>query len=76
MPEPGDSIVITTQSTEALTAAQRSTVIDICVAAHDNEDFRNLFTYIPSDGRHFLAYHGPEIVSHAVVTTRWVQTRR
>ena len=73
MREPGDTIVITTLTTEALTAAQRSSVIDVCIAAHDNEDFRNLFTHIPSGGRHFLAYRGPELVSHAVVTTRWVQ---
>jgi aminoglycoside 2'-N-acetyltransferase I len=45
----------------------------VCIAAHDNEDFKNLFTYIPSGGRHFLGYRGAELVSHAVVTTRWVQ---
>ena len=73
MREPDDTIVITTLTTEALTAAQRSAVIDVCIAAHDNEDFRNLFTHIPSGGRHFLANRGPELVSHAVVTTRWVQ---
>ena len=32
---------------------------------HDNEDFRNLFTDIPSGGRHFLAFRGPALVSHA-----------
>jgi aminoglycoside 2'-N-acetyltransferase I len=61
-------------STEELTAAVRSEVMEVCVAAHNKEDFRNLFRiYIPSGGRHFLAYRGSELVSHAVVTTRWVQ---
>ena len=33
-----------------------------------------MFThFIPSGGRHFLAYRDEEIVSHAVVTTRWLQ---
>ena len=49
-------------------------MIEVCIAAHENEDFRNLFAiYIPSGGRHFLEYRGRELVSHAVVTTRWVQ---
>ncbi len=72
MREPEGAVVVTI-TTEDLTAAQRSAVIDVCVAAHDNDDFKNLFTYIASGGRHFLAYRGPELVSHAVVTTRWVQ---
>ncbi len=59
--------------TEELTAVQRSSVIDVCIAAHNNDVFNDLFTFIPSGGRHFLGYVGPELVSHAVVTTRWVQ---
>jgi aminoglycoside 2'-N-acetyltransferase I len=74
IPEPESTVAVTMLATEDLTAAQRSSVIDVCIAAHDNDDFRNLFTtYIPSGGRHFLAYRGQELVSHAVVTTRWVQ---
>lgn len=69
----GTASPFSTVPTEELTAAQRSSVIDVCIAAHNNEDFRNLFTYIPSGGRHFLAYRGSELVSHAVVTTRWAQ---
>ena len=68
-----DSVAITLVPTEALTPALRSAVIDLCIAAHDDEEFKNLFTYIPSGGRHFLAYRGSQLVSHAVVTTRWVQ---
>lgn len=67
------STVVETVPTEELTAAQRAAVIDVCVAAHDNVEFRNLFTFIPSGGRHFLAYDGDDLVSHAVVTTRWAQ---
>ena len=65
--------VVEVVTTEDLTPALRSTVIDVCIAAHEEEEFKNLFTYIPSGGRHFLAYRGPKLVSHAVVTTRWVQ---
>jgi aminoglycoside 2'-N-acetyltransferase I len=69
-----EPITVTVRSTEDLSAADRSSVIDVCIAAHDNEDFKNLFIrYIPSGGRHFLAYRGSELVSHAVVTTRWAQ---
>ena len=68
-----EEIVVTVLRTEDLTAVQRSSVIDVCIAAHENEEFRNLFTFIPSGGRHFLATLGIELVSHAVVTTRWVQ---
>ena len=69
----GGPIVVKTVPTEDLTASQRSSVIDVCIAAHNNEEFRKLFTYVASGGRHFLAYRGSELVSHAVVTTRWVQ---
>lgn len=68
------SIVVETLATEEVTADQRSSVIDVCIAAHDNEDFKNLFKiYVPSGGRHFLGYLGAELASHAVVTTRWAQ---
>jgi aminoglycoside 2'-N-acetyltransferase I len=66
-------LVVTVLTTEDLIAEQRASVIDVCVSAHNNEEFKNLFAYIPSGGRHFLAYRGHELVSHAVVTTRWVQ---
>jgi len=60
--------------TEALSQARRNAIIDVCIAAHDEENFRNLFVkYIPSGGRHFLGYLGDELVSHAVVTKRGAQ---
>ena len=73
MSEPDDAVVVTVLNTEALTAAQRSAVIDVCITAHDKEEYEHLFKQIPSGGRHFLAYRGEELVSHAVVTTRWAQ---
>jgi len=68
-----NTIVVTRQSTEALSGAQRSAVIDLCIAAHETDAFLELFSHIPSGGRHFLAHRGDELVGHAVVTTRGVQ---
>ena len=65
-------MIVTVLFTEDLTVEQRSSIVEVCVAAHDNHAFANLFNHIKS-GRHALAYRGGEIVSHAVVTTRWVQ---
>lgn len=45
----------------------------MCITAHQEDDFNRLFSYIPSGGVHVLAYRGQELVSHAVVTTRWLQ---
>ena len=67
------STTITFARTEELNAVTRAAIIELCVAAHQEEDFKNLFSYIPSGGRHFLAYREGELVSHAVVTTRWLQ---
>ena len=59
--------------TEDLLPATREAIIQVCYLAFQEEDFFNLFSYIPAGGRHFLAYRGAEVVSHAVVTTRWLQ---
>jgi aminoglycoside 2'-N-acetyltransferase I len=59
--------------TEELNTATRTAIIQLCIAAHQNEDFQHLFTYISTGGRHFLAYHGQELAAHAVVSTRWLQ---
>jgi aminoglycoside 2'-N-acetyltransferase I len=66
-------MVVTMLTTEALTPELRSSVIELCVAAHESEEFRKLFTFIPSGGRHFLAHRGTELVSHAVATKRSAQ---
>ncbi len=58
--------------TRQLDAATRVTIVELCTEAH-RADFSRLFFYLPTDGLHFLAYRDDQIVSHAVVTTRWVQ---
>ena len=68
-----ESISVTSARTEELNAATRTSIIQVCVAAHQKDDFKHLFTYIPAGGIHVLAYRAQELVSHAVVTTRWVQ---
>lgn len=68
-----ESISITSARTEDLDAASRASIIRVCIAAHQEEDFKHLFSYIPSGGLHFLAYREQELVGHAVVTTRWLQ---
>ena len=64
---------VTLARTEDLDAATREAIIRVCFAATQEADFLNLFAYFPSGGRHFLAYDGTLLVSHAIVTTRWVQ---
>jgi aminoglycoside 2'-N-acetyltransferase I len=67
------SITVMCVRTEDLDATTRASIIEVCIAAHQEEDFQHLFSYISSGGRHFLAYQSTELVSHAVVTTRWLQ---
>jgi len=59
--------------TEELDADTRNAIVNICVLAHQEDDFKNLFSYVPSGGLHFLAFHDEQLVSHAMVTTRWLQ---
>jgi aminoglycoside 2'-N-acetyltransferase I len=59
--------------TEQLSEDTRTAIIEVCIAAHHEEDFKNLFKYVPSGGWHFLAYQDEQLVSHAMVTTRWLQ---
>ena len=68
-----DDVSVTTAKTEDLTASVRESITSLCTAAFDEPDFLNLFTYVPSGGMHFLAYRGGELVSHAMLTTRWLQ---
>jgi aminoglycoside 2'-N-acetyltransferase I len=68
-----ESLALNATKTEDLDEAMRGAVIQVCVAAHQREDFRNLFTYVPSGGLHFLAHCEGQLVSHAMVTTRWLQ---
>jgi aminoglycoside 2'-N-acetyltransferase I len=68
-----DDLTIRTARTAELDAATRRVVIDVCLAAHNEPDFENLFRYLPPDGLHILGYLGERLVSHAVLTTRWLQ---
>ncbi len=68
-----ESIIVTSARTEELNADTRASIIHVCRTAHQEDDFIHLFSYIPSSGIHVLAYREQELVSHAVVTTRWLQ---
>lgn len=59
--------------TENLDEASRASIIQVCIEAHLEPDFKNLFTYVPLGGLHFMAYCDDQLVSHAMVTTRWLQ---
>ncbi len=67
---------MTSAKTETLNAATRASIIHLCIAAHQEEDFKNLVAYVPAGGLHFLAYRDKQLVSHALVTTRWLQPER
>lgn len=64
---------IETVRTEDLRSDVREAIIEVCVAAHDNDGFRRMFIDYFHSARHFLAYREDEVVAHAVVTTRGVQ---
>lgn len=68
-----ESIKLRSAKTEDLDELIRASIIQLCIAAHQEEDFKNLFTYVPAGGNHFLAYLDQQLVSHALVTTRWLQ---
>jgi aminoglycoside 2'-N-acetyltransferase I len=68
-----ESILVTSAHTEELNADTRAAIIHVCRTAHQEDDFIHLFSYIPSDGIHVLAYREQELVGHGVVTTRWLQ---
>ena len=66
------NITIDTHRTKDLDQAERSAIVGLCTEAHQ-VDFAQLFSFLPPDGLHVLAYEAGELVSHAVVTTRWLQ---
>lgn len=59
--------------TRDLEVATQDAIIQVCLRAHNNPDFQHLFSYLPPEGLHVLAYSGEQLASHAVVTTRWLQ---
>jgi len=67
------AIIVISTRTEDVDADTRAAIIQVCIAAHREDDFSHLFSYIPSGGLHFLACQEQTLVGHAVVTTRWLQ---
>jgi aminoglycoside 2'-N-acetyltransferase I len=68
-----NAIPVLSSRTEDLPEQTRTAIIELCVAAHQEPDFKNLLKYVPSGRWHFLAYSNDLLVSHAMVTTRWLQ---
>jgi aminoglycoside 2'-N-acetyltransferase I len=71
-----DAIQIDTWRTSELDETARGEVVRLCIDAHQEPDFENLFTYLPPEGLHVLARSGDKLVGHAVVTNRWLQPER
>jgi aminoglycoside 2'-N-acetyltransferase I len=69
MPTP---ITITTARTRDVSDLERAAIVQLCTEAH-HTDFSPLFSFLPPDGLHVLGYVDDRLVSHAVVTTRWLQ---
>ncbi len=67
------NITIDTRQTKDVNEAERSVIVRLCTEAH-HTDFGPLFSFLPPDGLHVLAYDDHRLVSHAVVTTRWIQS--
>jgi aminoglycoside 2'-N-acetyltransferase I len=76
MTTPPDSLELRTIRTADMDEASRAEVVRLCVDAHQEDDFFNLFSYLPPEGLHVLAHIDDRLVGHAVVTTRWVQAGR
>ena len=68
-----EKIRLVSTRTRDLDQTVREAVIQVCVAAHDNLGFEQLFSLLPSDGLHVLGYSHARLASHAVATTRWLQ---
>src|SRR5687768_16864038 len=66
------NISMKTCRTQDLSETERSIIVSLCTQAHQ-VDFSPLFSFLPPDGLHVLAYDEERLVSHAVVTTRWLQ---
>src|SRR4051794_424799 len=65
---------IETRRTAEMEQTKRDAVVGVCLAATPAAGgFRELFSLLPPDGLHLLGYHAGRLVSHAVVTTRWLQ---
>jgi aminoglycoside 2'-N-acetyltransferase I len=68
-----DSLELRTMRTSDMDDETRAIVVRLCIDAHQEEDFQNLFSYLRPEGLHVLAYLDERLVGHAVVTIRWLQ---
>jgi predicted N-acetyltransferase YhbS len=59
--------------TENLDATLRAGIVQLCIAAHNEPSFENLFVWVPAGGLHVLAVLNGKLVGHAMATTRWLQ---
>ena len=63
-------------STELAAAGLRQAVIDVCLAAHEDNEFRYMFAkYFQSGAWHFLAYDGDTLVQPRGCLDRGVQPK-
>ena len=70
-----DRLTIQTSRTDDLPVATRLAIVHLCTEAYQ-KDLSPNFSSIPPDGLHSLGYFGDQLVSHAVVTTRWLQPEK
>ncbi len=66
-------LVIKTARADTLDDATRKAIIDVCVAAHENPEFHDLFDFVSPDMVHVIAYRDDVVIGHAMVSTRWMQ---
>jgi len=68
-----ETLTLHTLRTKQLDEAMRAAVVRLCLDAHHVDAFKGLFDLLPPEGLHVLGYLAAHLVSHAVVTTRWLQ---
>jgi aminoglycoside 2'-N-acetyltransferase I len=67
------TFTLVSRRTRDLDETARAAIVQVCIAAHADPGFERLFSFLPADGLHVLGYSQAQLVSHAVVTTRWLQ---
>lgn len=68
-----EPLTLKTERTVELSEATRVAIVQVCNDSVQSNDFDMLFSFLPPDGLHVMGWLGDELVSHAVVTTRWLQ---
>ncbi len=66
-------LLLKTVWADILDAATRKAIVDVCVDAHKNPEFYELFDFVAPDNMHVIAYRGDLVIGHAMVSTRWMQ---